>query len=370
MKFKSERHINPVAILSNINSKKSNNKLPKTCKICDRNIATSFNKHLLKHLHVIENKILQKIHLDYIISKVENQFLNEISNNKMQNQYSLDTNLHNKSVARFSCDICEKKYRDENSLSKHFLTHSKEKPYKCYFCGNQYKYENKCKSHIYRVHNDLIRFKSEPNQINKYIKYRTDLFLYNKNILVKNELKESNNNIKDTERNETNKWLEETNEDIKTKYNLRHKRVKPSNIFKCEVCKKSFVRKQYLEQHMQKYSCVNFQKNSIPKNEKKPELKKYFSDKDKYFRTFANGNIIQIGALKTEKETICKCSICFLEFNEKYINDHLKTHLNSEKSFSSKLCLKTYKTKNQLQHENKENHNPENQLALSIQNQF
>ncbi|XP_037034925.1 zinc finger protein OZF-like isoform X2 [Bradysia coprophila] len=60
----------------------------------------------------------------------------------------------------FSCDICERKFVDEKTLTRHVLCHSSDKSFGCDKCGMKFRLETYLKRHI-RTHSDQTSFSGD-----------------------------------------------------------------------------------------------------------------------------------------------------------------------------------------------------------------
>lgn len=61
--------------------------------------------------------------------------------------------VHEMPTAQFSCDICHKAYRRQNSLNAHLKKHSSDKAalFKCHICHGQFETKHCLSSHL-KVH--------------------------------------------------------------------------------------------------------------------------------------------------------------------------------------------------------------------------
>ncbi|EFO96215.1 hypothetical protein CRE_14557 [Caenorhabditis remanei] len=84
------------------------------------------------------------------------------------------------------CEVCHKTFPDINSLRKHGVTHSNERPFKCEICGKSFKTKVSLKQHI-AVHENVS---FECSVCKKTIRQRNNLYKHMKNVhdLVGNQL--------------------------------------------------------------------------------------------------------------------------------------------------------------------------------------
>ena len=54
------------------------------------------------------------------------------------------------------CDVCEKSFRDSNSLKAHMRIHTNEKPYECEVCEMKFRHSGSLKTHM-RIHTNEKR---------------------------------------------------------------------------------------------------------------------------------------------------------------------------------------------------------------------
>lgn len=61
-------------------------------------------------------------------------------------------NLHS-DERPYACQVCQKSFKKQYTLTNHYRTHTGEKPYKCRFCSSQFGQQTTCKQHEIKVHN-------------------------------------------------------------------------------------------------------------------------------------------------------------------------------------------------------------------------
>lgn len=110
--------------------------------------------------------------------------------------------LHDRTVAKYVCDICGKSFRQRCSYRNHYFTHSSDFPYKCNLCPYRGRHSGLLKTHM-RIH--------------------TGDYIYMCTECPARFLTKSNLN----------------------KHSLRHKEP----MFKCDTCQRGFHSKLMLERH-------------------------------------------------------------------------------------------------------------------------
>ena len=55
-------------------------------------------------------------------------------------------------TGRHQCEICFKGFRDKYVLKRHYVVHTKEKPYVCEICNRGYSQHDRLKIHIRTIH--------------------------------------------------------------------------------------------------------------------------------------------------------------------------------------------------------------------------
>lgn len=86
----------------------------------------------------------------------------------------------------YECEICQKRYFQNNSLLVHRRTHTGERPYQCYLCGIQFINLSKYNYHLRRTHSKDRPFKCEHctksfhfnYQLTEHLKYHSDARMY------------------------------------------------------------------------------------------------------------------------------------------------------------------------------------------------
>ncbi|GBO34173.1 Zinc finger protein 227, partial [Araneus ventricosus] len=76
----------------------------------------------------------------------------------------------------YSCDVCGKAFSQRNSLNLHYLTHTKEKPHSCEVCGKAFSRKDNLNVH-YRKHRKEKTQSGEALQHEGY--FGTDLVIWN-----------------------------------------------------------------------------------------------------------------------------------------------------------------------------------------------
>ena len=136
---------------------------------------------------------------------------------------------------RYSCEFCGKRFAMERDLSRHTSTHTQEKPFTCDQCGMQFSLDKYLRKHMY-THSEERRFSC--NICNKAYKTSTDL------------LRHSESHTKPEQRNgilcDICKRKFRRPSDLK-KHMMIHSGEKP---FKCTLCDKQFRLNIALRNHL------------------------------------------------------------------------------------------------------------------------
>ena len=57
----------------------------------------------------------------------------------------------------FQCEVCSREFRYNCELKRHFVVHTKEKPFACESCDLQYGTSSNLKRHIRTIHSELVK---------------------------------------------------------------------------------------------------------------------------------------------------------------------------------------------------------------------
>lgn len=253
------------------------------CPICSKELGRKdyLKTHMLVHTNErpfsctqCPRKFTQRSAVDVHIMRVHNRGMN---NKDMQRFYKCPL-----------CDYLNTKFQ----LRIHFVSHTKERPYKCKFCNLDYTHRINVVKHIQKEHPGQSEVKG--------------IILKKGSIFHKeNPWEEMGYSLDDN----TNSGKSDEEKDTSTKPRIRVKRVGLQWFPKCNECKKCFPNLTELKVHLKTHK----------KRHTHPFECKLCGNffKDKY--------ILNKHVKKHTHETPYVCSICGYAFkNKNYINTHMK----------------------------------------------
>lgn len=210
---------------------------------------------------------------------------------------------------KYLCNVCNKAFDRNTSLTRHMLVHTREKPFKCQLCDKAFSQNAHLKRHI------LIHIGQKSYQCNKCGK----MFI-EKGGLARHE--------------------------------ATHSTDKP---WVCNQCGKSFVLNEYLQRHLflhtgqKPYQCnecgrlfadgSSWRAHKLTHNKEKKYKCHICSKMLKCKRNFKK----HVQAHEEEKEMKHNCDVCDLRFpNKKLLKDHLR---KARKNHRCKVCNKLLRTR-------------------------
>lgn len=232
--------------------------------------------------------------------------------NKLIVKYKLKDhiNSHTKECP-YECDLCGENFRFRSSLSRHKFRHNDKKPHECHICGKGFIQAPTLRDHL-RTHTgnksficnicgkSFITKHALGNHINMHkVKY------------ICNELDADNR-------------CQKCNTKFATKIQLKsHMVVHNVKNFLCNICGKFYCQKSLLESHMKSHSAI--------KPFKCTYCKKAFSHK----------NTLQKHILIHGQKSII-CIVCEKAFLLKsQLNSHMRKH-SGERPYSCSYCTKAF----------------------------
>ncbi|CAL1294269.1 unnamed protein product [Larinioides sclopetarius] len=73
----------------------------------------------------------------------EKSYSCNVCNKKFSQKNTLNVHLRTHTNEKpFSCDLCKVQFSQKCTLNRHFRTHTNEKPYSCDVCNNQFSQKN------------------------------------------------------------------------------------------------------------------------------------------------------------------------------------------------------------------------------------
>ena len=221
-------------------SMKHSNKDPYLCAECDFTTALkpSLNRHianvhqglrfpcpdceyeaksrpyLFEHVRRIHNKVIDASYFiahPHLMPKNTNGLVKQLKPQDLEN------------AAQYTCEICQKVFKNEAILLEHSISHSGERPYCCRMCNKSYPLVKGLKVHMRLIHGPAYQEREKPDQCNVCGIKITKLFR-----LIEHE--------------------------------ISHTGELP---YQCLICKEKFAMTQTLAIHMKKHSTARTLNNAV-----------------------------------------------------------------------------------------------------------
>lgn len=166
----------------------------------------------------------------------------------------------------FSCPVCNGRFTTLSSKKLHMRRHLGVKPFKCSYCPLQFRTSGHRKVHL------MVHYK-EANRQKEASLLTNDVINHLDNIIITDPQQDSQEiNFDDLDEN--------IKKDIES-YLLNHQ--KASKEFECELCKKLFKNKYYLDRHLKihlnqkEFKCEHCDKSFLQKAHLKGHMKVHSS---------------------------------------------------------------------------------------------
>jgi len=247
---------------------------------------------------------------------------------------------------QFACNICNRRFVNQQSLANHILTHGNEKPFQCSNCPKTFFTRQHLKAHMIS-HQTQKHFTC--SECSKEFKYRNSLSLHKRKYCHASGTYLCRDcPSKFATREALLSHFEREQISNGTPKNKILQRIE--KLYKCDVCLKSFAKKQVLETHMdshvgKQFKCKNCSKLFTYFNGLWIHMKKYCRDcpsklaaREDVLSHFEREQISN-GTPKIEK--LYKCDVCLKSFaNKQVLGTHMDSHAG--KQFKCKNCSKLF----------------------------
>ncbi|XP_055381744.1 zinc finger protein 287-like [Condylostylus longicornis] len=306
-----------------------------SCKICGNKIRKYYLKrHLTSHDHS---------RYKYKCNICQKLFVSDIS-------LSLHSRNYHKELKPFKCEHenCNKSFVDEKSLKVHLRYHY-ERPYKCPMCPKEFVYNSKLKVHISNHSKNISKNVKSNSSIKEELNHDNEttensLMNTNSEVHISDNAKTEEFNakrFKQAQKIKVKKKISRSKEGEKvvcevcgksiTKHKLYyHLKVHDDSrySFQCDICKKMFISQKSLRNHIKII------------HTKELEFKCSWKDCDK---KFVDQSSLKAHINRHVSDRPFKCSACFRGFIYEYKRDyHYKTYHVNGRSFKCDVCNKGF----------------------------
>ena len=306
------------------------------CNVCGKSFKTK--KYLQTHLETLHNNIGEKALCDICKKTFVADYLEK------------HLEIHSKDVDLFTCDICEKRYKYENFLKRHWNTN--------HAIDSKERYQNE---------ETVVNHTNETNsKLNEYQKSKLRNVQDKKSIFIKKDLSYIENNTPVNKNHKCN-LCEKTFEST-TNLKIHEQTVHDHNIhFSCRYCaeSKTFSKQRALQSHYKSFhkekfylSCNHCEKSFMMQR----TLDKHMKSSHYFECDSCNETFTKLDQLSNHKKDIhnifdeefkSRCDICDIVFKEpKKLKDHIEVvhesmrltcnYCNDDKMFAGKRSLQLH----------------------------
>jgi len=229
---------------------------------------------------------------------------------------------YHKTGEDFSCEICKKSFTDRYKLKRHSDLHLEGKTYECSICSAKFLTQSK-------LHYHKSKHKENEDQSKK--KQRIVCDLCDESFATKDGLKKHQTTHSDRLTTSLSDHKKTHHSSETSQGEDLDKTEVPMEIFKCDLCEKTFPNRRSLTVHAIAHTDERpFSCNQCKKTYK---TKKHLAEHE---RTHSD----------VKKH---ECNVCHKGFSEKTrLTRHMKSHLNDKYKYTCDTCSEKFKGKKQL----------------------